>query len=527
MRRISAVYTALAVSAIMWQCGKTTKPAEASGADSTSVDTIASRVEVTRLPDTTYASVQNLVYEIVNADTTTSAEIDIYLNDYAGVDGIPVFRGTERRDADMRGTVKGTPAKIEKVWSFRTFQPSSERNKWGSGSGWNGQPVLVHWPDSVADRFRRESSSLTGDFAPVEVIQGSLAGHVYFINFETGKASRRHFDLVNTVKGSVSLDPDFSHPTLYVGQGIPCGAPFGCMAIDLVRHERSFFHSDSRSWRSWGAFDSSPLVHGGFLFWPGENGTFSKFSRHNGKITLHTALRFKQKGSRAGGIESSVAVYRNYGYFGDNLGNILCVNLDTMRPVWHYSNHDDTDGSIVVDEEEGRPVIYTGCEVDKQGTSGNCYFVKLNGLDGSLIWEQKIPCRRWDTPDQHFDGGQYASPLLGHGDCEGLIFVPVCFSTAIPKGEFFAFDTKTGEIRYRTQLLCYCWSSPVGFYNENNELFIFQGDCSGNVYLIRGKTGEIIFRERMGHNFESSPAVRGNSAVVGTRGNEIYRFDII
>ena len=72
----------------------------------------------------------------------------------------------------------------------------------------------------------------------------------------------------------------------------------------------------------------------------------------------------------------------------------------------------------------------------------------------------------------------------------------------------------------------YAWSSPVGFYNENNELFIFQGDCAGNVYLIRGKTGEILFKERMGHNFESSPAVHGNSAVVGTRGNEIYRFDV-
>ena len=526
MKRTSVIAAAAVILASTWQCETKNNNSENTGTDSVVADTVAAAVEINRLPDTAFASVEHLVFEVVNADTVTPAEIDINLNDYSGVDGIPVFRGTQRRDADMHGTVKGTPSRIEKVWTFRTFNPSSERNKWGSGSGWNGQPVLVHWPDSVVERFRREGASLTDDFAADEVIQGSLAGHVYFINFETGKASRHHFDLINTVKGSVSLDPDFAHPTLYVGQGIPCGAPFGCMAIDLVTQKQKFFHSDPRSWRSWGAFDSSPVVAGGFLFWPGENGTFSKFSRHDGKIALHTALRFKAKGSRAGGIESSVAIYRNYGYFGDNLGNILCVNLDTMRPVWHYNNHDDTDGSIVVAEENDRPVIYTGCEVDKQGTSGACYFVKLNGLDGSLIWEQKIPASRWDTPDQHFDGGQYASPLLGRGDCEGLIFVPLCFTTSIPKGEFFAFDTATGEIRYRTPLPYYCWSSPVGFYNENNELFIFQGDCAGNVYLIRGKTGEILFKERMGHNFESSPAVRGNSAVVGTRGNEIYRFDV-
>lgn len=526
MKRLVIIAAALAVMASLSDCDQNNRQSVRQDSDSLAADTAQVKAEITRLPDTAFASVEHLVFEVVNADTVTPAEIDINLNDYSGVDGIPVFRGTQRRDADMHGTVKGTPSRIEKVWTFRTFNPSSERNKWGSGSGWNGQPVLVHWPDSVVERFRREGASLTDDFAADEVIQGSLAGHVYFINFETGKASRHHFDLINTVKGSVSLDPDFAHPTLYVGQGIPCGAPFGCMAIDLVTQKQKFFHSDPRSWRSWGAFDSSPVVAGGFLFWPGENGTFSKFSRHDGKIALHTALRFKAKGSRAGGIESSVAIYRNYGYFGDNLGNILCVNLDTMRPVWHYNNHDDTDGSIVVAEENGSPVIYTGCEVDKQGTSGACNFVKLNGLDGSLIWEQKIPASRWDTPDQHFDGGQYASPLLGRGDCEGLIFVPLCFTTSIPKGEFFAFDTATGEIRYRTPLPYYCWSSPVGFYNENNELFIFQGDCAGNVYLIRGKTGEIIFKERMGHNFESSPAVRGNSAVVGTRGNEIYRFDV-
>ncbi|MBP5314695.1 MAG: hypothetical protein J6Y87_02370, partial [Muribaculaceae bacterium] len=314
MKRIIIIVAALAVMASMSQCDKNAKPSAHADADSIVADTVAAAVEINRLPDTSFASVNNLVFELVKADTVTPAEIDINLNDYVGVEGIPVFRGTQRRDADMHGTVKGTPSRIEKVWTFRTFSPSSAKNKWGSGSGWNGQPVFVHWPDSVVERFRREGVSLTDDFASDEIIQGSLAGHVYFINFETGKASRRHFDLTNTVKGSVSLDPDFAYPTLYVGQGIPCGAPFGCMAIDLVSQRQKFFHSDPRSWRSWGAFDSSPVVAGGFLFWPGENGTFSKFSRRDGKIALHTALRFKAKGSRAGGIESSVAIYRNYGY---------------------------------------------------------------------------------------------------------------------------------------------------------------------------------------------------------------------
>jgi hypothetical protein len=66
----------------------------------------------------------------------------------------------------------------------------------------------------------------------------------------------------------------------------------------------------------------------------------------------------------------------------------------------------------------------------------------------------------------------------------------------------------------------------VAFYRPNGEMYIFTGDSSGNAYLIRGKTGEILFTEHMVNNFESSPVVIGNTMVVGSRGQEIYRFHI-
>jgi NAD-dependent oxidoreductase involved in siderophore biosynthesis len=89
-----------------------------------------------------------------------------------------------------------------------------------------------------------------------------------------------------------------------------------------------------------------------------------------------------------------------------------------------------------------------------------------------------------------------------------------------------ALNTADGTIVYTVGYGNFCWSSPVAFLNENDEMFIFTGDASGNAYLIRGSNGEVLCRKQMEANFESSPCVVGNSAVVGCRGTKIYKFVI-
>ena len=80
---------------------------------------------------------------------------------------------------------------------------------------------------------------------------------------------------------------------------------------------------------------------------------------------------------------------------------------------------------------------------------------------------------------------------------------------------------------YRIPLRYYAWSSPIAFYNENHEMFIFTGDTSGYIYLIDAETGKILFKKWVGNNFESSPVVIDNHVVVGSRGQEIYKFEIL
>lgn len=480
------------------------------------------------LPSTQYESVSEIDYSITRFDTVTDGNISDLSNLYANAPGSMTFRGGPLRDANYGGKVKGTPKEIVNVWTFKTSFDGTRTSmgSWGGGSGWTGQPVYVQWSDKLIKKFKNGEAGTTEDFGKEEIIVGSLCGKVYFINFKTGKASREPLDVTNPIKGSISLDPRLNG-NLFVGQGIPKVQPMGQMAFNLFTREQTFFSGrDHNAWVGWGAFDSSPIVVGDFLFWPGENGTIYKYYIKGDKLLPHTTLRFHAKGDNAAGVENSICIYKNYGWFGTNHGDVLCIDLNTMQPIWHYDNHDDIDASIVCEVIDNVPYLYCGCEVDRQGNSGISHFVKLNGMDGTKIWETQIPCSKLNLGGKHFDGGFYSTPLLGRGDCDSLIFANVCQRENSKKAEFTAFNKYTGEIVYQIPLHQFAWSSPVGFLNEKNKYYIFAGDASGYAYLIDAKKGEILFSQVMANNFESSPVVIGNQLVVGSRGQEIHKFEI-
>ena len=478
------------------------------------------------LPDTVFESASALKYVVENVDSIPRPLHD-YDDLYNRSDRVMTFRKNLLRNADFGGRVQGEPTTIEVAWSYDTPYGKAETKfgQWGGGTGWTGQPLYAHWTAAEMERIRQGGAPLTADFGEEEVMVGSLCGEAFFLNFQTGRPSRQPLDLHNVVKGTMSMDPELMN--LYVGQGVPKGEPLGCQAFSLTSHERGTFFSDSRAWRGWQAFDSSPVVAGGYLFWPGENGSLFKFERQaGGKLHRVSTLRYRVNGA-APGIESSLCVYRNYGFFGDNHGNVICVNLNTMRPVWHVKNLDDTDGTIVCREEGGTAYLYTACEVDKQGTDGICRMMKLRALSGELVWERLIACNRVDLGSKVLDGGMYSTPLLGRGDCDSLIFANLCRNSADPaRGQLTAISTVDGSVRYTVDYGNFCWSSPVGFLNEQNEQYLFTADANGVVYLIRGRDGEVLCRKPMGANFESSPCVVGNSVVVGCRGTKIYKFTI-
>jgi len=483
------------------------------------------------LADTSLSSVDAIEYEIIVYDTTHSGIINNLNDCYKDIDGVLTFRGGPLRQANFGGTLSKRPDTIIVKWAFQTEMDNTETKfgKWGGGSGWTGQPLYITWPDSIYEAIKAQNKELTQDFSKTEVIVGSLASKVYFINPSNGKRSRNPISTGNPIKGTISLDPYFNG-LLYVGHGVPNGQTFGCITVNLLNNSVvNTYGSDPKAWRGWNAFDSSPIRVGDFVFRPGENGMIYKyFVDVNGKETLHSKLRYRLKGaSQTPGIESSMAVYINYGYFADNSGNVLCINLSTLRPVWRYNNIDDCDATPVIDIENGKPYVYSGCEVDKQPGQGSARLAKIDALTGEEIWCYKSTSTRFNTNGKHFDGGFYSTPLLGVGNCDSLIFANrVDNEQNAQRGHFVAINKYTGQLVYEVKEKCYAWSSPVGFTDPDNNMYVLTGDTQGYMYLIDGASGEVICRRLVGINFESSPVVRGNTAIVGSRGNNIFCVSI-
>jgi len=498
--------------------------------DSTSVGDSSENAEAREstlalLPDTSYASADVVKYSIEVLDSVYGGELGPLTDLYAEAPGVFTFRKGLFRQADFGGKITGTPKELVVDWTFTTVSDNRETGygTWGGGSGWTGQPLYVQWPDSCVQRFRN-AGVVNSDFGKDEIIVGSLASKVYFINFATGKASREAINVENPIKGTVSLDPTLNG-NLYVGHGVPAQKPWGARVIDLYKHEiTTRFNEDPKALRRWHAYDSSPLHVGRFVFRPGENGSLYKCAVYPGELKVQSVMRYTVNGA-APGIESSMAVYHNYGYLCDNHGNVICVNLETLRPVWRVTTGDDTDATPVVIVEDGKPFVYVGSEIDRQNV-GYATFIKVDGLTGNVVWNAKIPGKRIDRDGKHFDGGFYASALPGTGDCSGLLFTNCVTNTNSQDGMFVAINRNDGSVAYSTKLKYYAWSSPVGFVNESGKMYVVSGDCAGRLYLIEGISGKIIDTKLVGHNFESSPVVVGNSLIVGSRGNSIYKVSV-
>lgn len=486
-------------------------------------------------PDTSYASVEALKYDITVFDTLTSGQVSGYRDLYTDAPGILTFRGSLDRTAPYIGRIEGIPDTLITEWTFRTKSDNRPTNHgtWGGGTGWTGQPLYVVWPDSLLEAFRSDTACHATLPGSAEIIFASLNSHVYFLDYESGTSSREPIYVNNPIKGTPMLDP-LLNGRLYVGHGVLADNDYGWgqVTIDLFRHEVvHFMGKDRRSWRGWDGNDASPLRIGNFVFHVSENGSIYKWEDTPDGRRLHSTLRYRVKG-RAPGFEASMCVWGNYGYCNDNHGNVLCINLDNLKPVWRYDNHDDCDCTPVLLHEEDGTYIYTGCEVDVHPDDTISHYVKLDALTGQCVWDLESPSFRYSKDGKHFDGGYYASSLPGRGNCSHLIFTNRVINAYNASGAqrqngvFVAIDRSTGQEVYTTRLKHYAWSSPVGFLNERNEFFVLTFDTVGNCYLIDGATGKVLHTSRVGGNFESSPIVVDNHVVIGSRNGSIYKFRV-
>lgn len=461
---------------------------------------------------------------------------------YTELEGIVTFRGDNFRSGAAYGTAAVSSKTLTKVWSKSTSGLSDTDGTYWSGSGWTGQPLVVKWPEAT-----RKNISAMYDWARekeglVEVIYATLDGHVYFYELTSGEYTRDPLNLGFNYKGAGALDPR-GYPILYVGSGVDSvNGRSRVKVVNLIDNSVmfEFGHNETFANRGWHMFDSSPLVSAETdqLIYPGENGILyiihlnTKYNEQTGELSVDpdNIVKWKYNGVRSGsrywlGVESSAAIINNYIFLADNGGNLMCLDLNTLKLVWVQDVLDDTNCSPVVDIEDGHPYIYISTSFHygwRSYSTAAIPIFKIDAETGEIVWRTDYTC----YTVQDLSSGVQGTIAVGKNKLSDMIFVPVARTPGASSGTLAALKKDTGEVVWEKETSMYSWSSPVDFYDADGNGYLLYCNSGFNMFLIDGKTGEQLDYMNLGGNIEASPAMYGNYAVVGTRAMRTYCIQV-
>ncbi|MCR4731208.1 MAG: hypothetical protein K5881_09805 [Saccharofermentans sp.] len=497
-------------------------------------------------------------------------EKPIYMPDpvmYGSIPGIFTYRGNNFRNCASFGYTNIYRGALTQRWEFKGIgkKLASTQNFEWSGVKWTGQPLVAVWPASIRQNMNLNDTAKHQQELR-EVIIAALDGKIYFFNLLNGEQTRDPINVGASVKGTPALDPR-GYPIIYVGQtDNNGGSNFGMYVYSLLDGSLLYMYdgSDDGAYRSnWNAFDSSPIVNGDTdtLIWPCENGYIYTFDLNTnyapGAATISmspvvTGYKYMfndNVGSRMG-VESSIAVYGNYGYFMDNTQNLCCLDLNTLKMVWTQVLGDDSDVTPMINEENGIPYVYIGTEVDNQNgvgeSCGAAYIYKINGLTGKIEWQNSEPCYTFngESSDSDQSGGCFGNPIMGKGKISNLVIFSFSMTSGLASGnKIIAFDKDLGTKVWEYKMNIYSYSSPVDFYDSEGNAYIIICDSIGQIHMIRAEAG-IEDKERRityiqtkrnlgqadqtskGICIEASPIVYEGMVVVGTTSGSIFGIGV-
>lgn len=464
--------------------------------------------------------------------------------DYTKMEGIVTFRGDNLRSGAAFGELPSRPKKLEKKWSVSTgrLQKGYGKGYW-TGSGWTGQPLIVRWTPELRKLMniyphKKEKEGLT------EAIYSTMDGNVYFIDIEDGEKTRDDLFVGLPFKGAGALDPR-GIPMLYLGPGDSCGDELARGFIyNLINCKKlyEFGANDPFALRKFHGYDSSVLVAeaADTLIAPGENGILytmklnTKFNRETGELSIDPSetvkLRYKTYRSSEQnywlGMEDSGVMWDNYLYIADNGGNLMCIDINTMKIIWAQDVVDDTNGSPVFSVEEGVPYLYIATSLHWTASPrlklGDVPIFKINAITGEYVWKHTYLC----NTVAGISGGVQATCVSGKHSISDLVIFPVARTPQVRAGILVALDKKTGEEVWRYHTGRYVWSSPVDIYDPDGNAYIVVCNSEGDMDLLDARKGTLLSRLNFGANIEASPAVFNDMLVVGTRGQEIVGVKI-
>ena len=465
-----------------------------------------------------------------------------YKTPYAQQEGVITFRGNNFRDDPVYGLADMKKHSLEGVWTADTGGLTYGNATW-TGSGWTGQPLIVKWPEQTRRAMNlydwaKEKEDL------VEVIYACMDGYIYFMDLYTGEKTRDSMYLGWTFKGAGALDPR-GYPILYVGAGYDSNngtaRAFIINLLDCtVMYE--FGNNDPFSLRgSLSYFDSSALVdaESDTLIYPGENGILylihlnTDYRPEEGILTISPdhVVKWHYAGTRTStasywvGMETSAAMYDHYMFIADNGGNLMCLDLQTLRLVWVQDILDDSNSTPVLSVENGHLYLYVSTSFHlgwRSSSSASVPVWKIDAQTGEIVWQTEYECYSMEG----VSGGVQSTIALGKEKLKDKLYVTVSRTGDPSYGVLACLDKESGEILWEHRAI-YAWSSPVCVYNSRGRGDVLYCSCDGNMYLLDGETGDVLSTLTLSNGaIEASPAVYEDRIVVGTRACKIWGIQI-
>ena len=462
--------------------------------------------------------------------------------EYTQVDGVVTFRGDSFRSGPVYGRANMTEDKLEGVWSLATGGLQYGNAVW-TGSGWTGQPLMAKWPREVKASMNMYDWAKEDDDL-VEVIYACMDGYIYFMDLKTGANTRDKLWLGYTFKGAGALDPR-GYPILYLGAGYDSSEGRArAFIINLLDCSvmYTFGNQDPFSLRgNLSYFDSSALVDAASdtLIYPGENGILylihlnTNWDEKTGSLSIDpdNIVKWRYYGTRTStasywvGMETSAAVFGGYLFIADNGGNLMCLDLNTLRLVWVQDILDDSNSTPVLSMEDGRLYLYVSTSFHlgwRSSSKAEVPVWKVDAETGEIIWQTSYECYTEDG----VSGGVQSTIAPGEESLADYLYVTVARTGDAYKGVLACLRRDTGEVVWEHSAV-YAWSSPVCVYGDHGTGRVIYCSCNGRMYLLDGLTGEELDSFALSDGaIEASPAVYDNYAVVGTRACKIWGIEL-
>lgn len=424
-------------------------------------------------------------------------------------EGLLTFRGNATRTYYGDGPIPAAP-KI--LWRYPE-RPMCARSSTGGqsylwcGTGWTGQPAVF--------KVRKKTW----------ISFGAYDRKVHFVDAATGKAVLRPVETGDIIKGSVTIDPD-GWPLAYIGSR---DGYYRVIAFDGGK-TRTLYKLSAHAtgaetmWND--DWDGAGLVKDDHLYVGGENSRFHVLKLNRGRgadglVAVKPELVFHAPswdknllhavGDRNMSIENSVSMSGHTVWFANSGGLVQGWDISRLkkglpaRKTFSFWTGDDTDSSVVVDENEN---LYVASELERYNRR-SLAVGQLMRLDPKRKDQPLV----WSVQDRGGQGksGFWATPAL----YRSIVIA------ASHHGRLIGVDRETGKIHWEMRLKGKTWQSPVVIDDV-----LIQGDCSGNLAAWKFSRPEQapkkIWQINLGSCIESTPAVWKGKIYVGTRGGYMY-----